>query len=92
MTLVTYLPRLIPLRLLSDRKVNNKFQSFLSYIPYTFLSILIIQGIITAEAGMKLATILGIGTAALVSYIRGNLILSILAGILVSFLIINTPL
>lgn len=91
MTLVTYLPRLIPLRLLSNKKMNNKFQAFLSYIPYTSLSILIVRGIITADPAMKLAAIIGIGASALVSYIKGNLILSILAGILVSFIVINTP-
>lgn len=91
MTMVTYLPRLIPLRLLSNKKMNNKLKDFLSYIPYTSLSILIIRGILTADTGQKLASILGIGTAALISYTKGNLILSILSGILVSFLIINTP-
>lgn len=91
MTLVTYLPRLIPLRLLSNKNMNNKFKDFLSYIPYTSLSILIVRGIITADTGMKLATTLGIGIAALVSYVKGNLILSIMAGILLAFLVINTP-
>lgn len=76
MTLVTYLPRLMPLMLLSNRKVNKYIKQFLLYIPYTSLSILIIRGIITA--------------AAIISYIKGNLVLSVLAGILLSFLTINT--
>lgn len=76
MTLVTYLPRLMPLMLLSNRKVNKHIKQFLLYIPYTSLSILIIRGIITA--------------AAIISYIKGNLVLSVLAGILLSFLTINT--
>lgn len=76
MTLVTYLPRLMPLMLLSNRKVNKHIKQFLLYIPYTSLSILIIRGIITS--------------AAIISYIKGNLVLSVLAGILLSFLTINT--
>ncbi|WP_132983035.1 AzlD domain-containing protein [Tissierella praeacuta] len=76
MTLVTYLPRLMPLMLLSNRKVNKYIKQFLLYIPYTSLSILIIRGIITS--------------AAIISYIKGNLVLSVLAGILLSFLTINT--
>lgn len=89
MTLVTYLPRLIPLVLLSNRNVNKNVKQFLLYIPYTSLGILITRGIITAGTGMKLATVIGVGIAATISYIRGNLVLSILAAILLSFLTIN---
>ncbi|WP_313755742.1 AzlD domain-containing protein [Tissierella sp.] len=90
MTLVTYLPRLMPLMLLSNRKINKNIKQFLLYIPYTSLSILIIRGIITAADGVKVATVAGIGIAAIISYIKGNLVLSVLAGILLSFLTINT--
>lgn len=90
MTLVTYLPRLVPLVLLKDRDINRKVKQFLLYIPYTSLSILIIRGILTASDGMKMATITGIGIAAIISYIKGNLVLSVIGGILLSFLIINT--
>lgn len=90
MTMVTYLPRLIPLVLLNNKKINEKVKQFLLYIPYTSLSILIIRGVITATEGMKIATIMGIGIAAIISYIKGNLVLSVLAGILLSFLTINT--
>lgn len=89
MALVTYLPRVIPLMALSNKKANRKLREFLYYIPYTSLSILIIRGIITAESGMKIPTLAGILTAGILSYKKGNLILSILMGILVSFLIIN---
>ena len=89
MALVTYLPRLIPLIVLSDRKMNRNLKEFLCYIPYTSLSILIVRGIITADNNMKLATMAGIGIAGALSYKKGNLILSVLAGILLSFLIIN---
>lgn len=90
MTMVTYLPRLIPLVLLNNKEINEKVKQFLLYIPYTSLSILIIRGAITATEGMKIATIMGIGIAAIISYIKGNLVLSVLAGILLSFLTINT--
>lgn len=89
MTLVTYLPRLIPLVILSNKNINEKVKQFLLYIPYTSLSILIIRGIITATDGMKIATVAGVGIAAIISYIKGNLVLSVLAGILLSFLVIN---
>lgn len=90
MTVVTYLPRLIPFIALNDGKINKSVKKFLSYIPYTSLSILIIRGIMTAGNGMKIATIAGIGIAGVLSYIKGNLVLSVLVGILLSFVIINT--
>ncbi|MSU01961.1 AzlD domain-containing protein [Tissierella pigra] len=90
MTLVTYLPRLIPLALLNNRNINKSLKEFLLYIPYTSLSILIIRGILTAADGMKIVTVIGVGIAAIISYIKGNLVLSVLAGIILSFLAINT--
>lgn len=89
MGLVTYLPRLIPFIALKDSKINKNIREFLSYIPYTSLSILIIRGIMTAGEGMKIATIAGIGMAGVLSYRKGNLVLSVLAGIFLSFVIIN---
>ena len=89
MALVTYLPRVIPLIALSNRSVNRNVKEFLYYIPYTSLSILIIRGVMTADEGLLIATIAGIGIAGILSYKKGNLVLSVLAGILLSFLIIN---
>lgn len=89
MALVTYLPRLIPLITLNNRKVSKKIKEFLYYIPYTSLSILIIRGIMTADTGVKIATTAGIGVAGIISYKKGNLVLSVMAGILLSFVIIN---
>ena len=90
MGFVTYLPRLIPFIALNDSKINKNVKEFLSYIPYTSLSVLIIRGIMTAGSGMKIATIASIGIAGVLSYIKGNLVLSVLVGILLSFVIINT--
>jgi len=89
MAIVTYIPRLLPLLALKDRKINKNLEDFLGLIPYTSLSILIVRGIMTADSQMKVATLVGIAAAALVSYIKGNLVLSVLTGILFSFIIIN---
>jgi len=89
MTLVTYIPRLVPLTFLTKKTIGPKTKQFLLYIPYTSLSILIVRGIITAPQDMKLATAVGIGTAGLISYINGNMVLSVFAGIIGSYLIIN---
>lgn len=89
MALVTYLPRVIPLIALSNKSINRNVREFLYYIPYTSLSILIIRGVMTAGEGLMIATIAGIGIAGVLSYRKGNLVLSVLAGILLAFLIIN---
>ena len=89
MALVTYLPRVIPLIALSNKSINRNVREFLYYIPYTSLSILIIRGVMTAGEGLMIATIAGIGIAGVLSYRKGNLVLSVLSGILLAFLIIN---
>lgn len=89
MALVTYIPRFMPLMILRKSNINERFRLFLTFIPYTSLSILLIRGVLTAEASMRLPTILGILVASLIAYKHKNLILSVLAGILTAFVSIN---
>ena len=89
MALVTYLPRVIPLLALKDRNMNGKMKKFLQYIPYTSLSVLIIRGILTSSQEMMIPTIVGISLAALAAYLKGNLLLSVFAGILVSYILLQ---
>ena len=89
MTLVTYLPRYIPLVLLKDRKIHPKVEQFLIYIPITSLSILIIRGIIGSDPEVLIPTLAGIGVAGMVSWIKSNLVLSVLSGIIASFIVLN---
>lgn len=89
MGLVTFIPRVFPLLVLTDKTPNKKFKEFLTFIPYTSLSILIVKGIITAGDGMRIPTIVGISVSALIAYIQGSLVLSIFGGIVSSFIAIN---
>ena len=89
MTLVTYLPRFIPLLVLKDKKFNAKVEQFLIYIPFTSLSILIVRGVIGAEPEVLLPTLIGLGVAALVSWVKSNLVLSVMSGILASLIVLN---
>lgn len=89
MMLVTYLPRLIPFVLLSTKELSPRMKKFLLYIPYTSLTILIVRGIVTADQGMVLPSFVGIGLAALLAYLKGNLILSVFVGIVGAFLTIQ---
>ncbi|NLY66155.1 MAG: AzlD domain-containing protein [Tissierellia bacterium] len=87
MALATYLPRVLPLMTLSNKNLSNKTRVFLQFIPYTSLSILIVRGILTSD--IKLPALAGILTAGLLSYWKGNAILSVFGGILVSYLILS---
>lgn len=89
MTLVTFLPRLLPLITLTERPLHPMVKKFLLYIPYTALSSLIASGIMQASESMRIATIAGIGAAAVCSLLKGGLIVSVLVSIATSFLILN---
>ena len=89
MALVTYIPRFLPLVILSEDMVKPKMRQFLQYIPYTSLSILLIRGIITSSPDMRIPTIVGIAMSAFMAYFKGNLVLSVLSGIFAAFIIIN---
>lgn len=89
MTIVTYLPRFIPLVIISKRRLNERFRLFLVYIPFTSLSILMVRGILTASSEMKIPTIVGVVAASMVAYVQKNVIFSVLAGISAAFITIN---
>lgn len=89
MTVVTFIPRFIPLIFLKDREINPKVRKFLVYIPFTSLSILITKGIIESSADMLLPTIIGIGVSGIVSYFKGNLVVSVFLGIVAAFITLN---
>lgn len=89
MTLVTYIPRFLPLMILSEDMVKPKVRQFLQYIPYTSLSILLIRGILTSPAEMRIPTIIGIVMSAFMAYIKGNLVISVLSGIFATFITIH---
>lgn len=89
MGFVTYIPRVAPLLALTDREISYKFKEFLTFIPYTSLTILIVKGILSASQEMRMPTIVGIGVSALISYFQGSLVLSVLGGIVSSFIAIN---
>lgn len=90
MTLVTYIPRLLPLVAMSDKALNNRIERFLKYIPYTALGALIIPGVVQATPEMPAAALIGIGATALISWMRGGLILPVVASIAATFLALSS--
>ena len=49
MAIVTYLPRMLPLTILSKREIPEILKTFLAYIPAAILSALFFSSIIIAE-------------------------------------------
>lgn len=89
MMAVTYLPRLIPLLMMTDRPLPPLLKRFLLYIPYTALSVLIVRGVMQSSSDIRLATLAGIGVAAVCSWFKGGLVLSVLISIIAVFIILQ---
>ena len=88
MMAVTYIPRLIHVINLEDRPLPPFLRRFLQFIPYTALGALIIPGVVDATPGKPLAALAGLGTAAFCAWLKGGVILSILASILVTLIML----
>ncbi|AFL99258.1 MULTISPECIES: AzlD domain-containing protein [Desulfitobacterium] len=89
MMVVTYLPRLLPLLIMTGRPLPPVLKRFLRYIPYTALSALIIRGIMQSGPDMRLATVVGILAAGICSWLRGSLVLSVLISIIAAFIVLQ---
>ena len=93
MMVVTYIPRLIPFLALGGKKENpgnSRVKRFLSYIPYAALGALIFPGgLFAVEVSSVIfppvISLLGLLSAAAVSFFIPNVGLSVLAAILVVF-------
>lgn len=84
MSLVTYIPRVLPMLLLKDKELPKFLKSFLSYIPYAVLGALIFPGILDST-GSLITSISGGIAALIVSLFKVNVIFIVLAGILTSY-------
>lgn len=73
MAVVTYLIRLLPLTLIRKQIKNKYIKSFLYYVPYVTLAVMIFPAILDATASIWSALI-GFIVAILLSYIGGSLI------------------
>lgn len=88
MMLVTYIPRLVPFLMVSERQLPQKLQQFLEYIPYTALGALVIPGVFNSIPGAPVVSIAGIGFAFFYTWYKGGLIIPVLGSILIVFLIL----
>ena len=88
MTLVTYIPRLIPFILISGKPLPLKVKYFLEYVPYTALGALIIPGAMGAVPEKPVASAVGLAFAAVYSYFRGGIIVTVAGAIAVVYLVL----
>ncbi len=76
MTLVTYIPRLLPFVIIKKSKIPEKLSEFLSFIPYAALGALILPGGINSIEGYPVLSASGLCLAAILSWFRLNIIFS----------------
>lgn len=82
MALVTYLIRALPILLLR-RQIRSRFiNSFLYYVPYVTLSVMIFPDVLSST-GMLWSALAGFGTMLALSLMKKNMFLVALASCLV---------
>lgn len=72
MAAVTYLIRVLPLTLIRKKIENQFIKSFLHYVPYVTLAVMIFPAILDAT-GSTWSALIGFIVALLLSYFGGNL-------------------
>lgn len=87
MSLVTYIPRMLPAIFIERLKPGGKVEKFLKLIPYTAMSALIFPGILTVDTAMPWVGIVGGAVAAICAARKCPMIVSVLAAILSNILI-----
>lgn len=88
MMIVTYLPRLAPFLLMGNKKIPNKIEEFLSYIPYAALGALIVPGFANAIPGHFMASLLGLIVALILAYYKEGVVYPVLGAIITSMIFI----
>lgn len=90
MMLVTYIPRLIPFMMVSNKELPIKLRRFLQFIPYTALGALIIPGVFSATPELPQAALLGVGFAFVYGWYKGGIIIPVIGSVIVTFLMLLT--
>ncbi|WP_017753881.1 AzlD domain-containing protein [Calidifontibacillus oryziterrae] len=72
MAVVTYLIRVLPLTLIRKEIKNTFIKSFLFYVPYVTLAVMIFPAILDATAS-QLSALLGFLVAIVLAYMGGSL-------------------
>ena len=86
MALVTYLVRAVPLLALRRRITHPFVRSFLHYVPYVTLSVMIFPDVLSST-GTPLSALAGFVCMGLLAWTRRNMFVVALGGCVVVFLV-----
>ena len=89
MAVVTYIPRFLPMQILSGEKIPDKIKSFLYFIPYAALGALIIPGGIDAINGKPVLSVTALCFTAIVSWYAENIIITLFSSIIFVYLVLK---
>ena len=88
MTLVTYIPRALPVLLLGRLRLGSRVEKFLRLIPYTAMSALVFPGVFGVDPARPWVGLAGAAVAALLAWRRRPAVLCVLAGVAAVFLLL----
>lgn len=92
MSIVTYLPRVLPIIVLSKTKIPEWFMRWLKYIPIAVLSALLVPEIMISENAVNLSlenkNLLAAIPCFLIAYKTKNLFITVITGI-IAMLVMN---
>lgn len=81
MALVTYIPRALPAFLMKRLHFGQRFQKFMTLLPYTAMSSLIFPGVFSVDAEHPLFGLAGAAAAVLLALKKCPLIVCVLAAV-----------
>ena len=87
MSIVTFIPRLIPAVLVDKMHFGPKTEKFLKLIPYTAMAALIFPGIITVDSANPIIGITGGLVAAVLAWRKCPVMVCVLAAIAADFVL-----
>ena len=88
MAAVTYLPRLLPFLILSNKRIHKRLDAFLKCIPAAAIGALIIPGVLSATPDMPMAAIGGMIFTLFFGLWKGGIIIPVLGSVTVAYCIL----
>ena len=85
---VTYLPRLIPLLFIGNKKIPQRMDAFLKCIPLAALGALIVPGAFQATPDLPAAAVAGMGFTMAYGLFRGGIIVPVLGSVAVTYCVL----
>ncbi|GAA0180190.1 AzlD domain-containing protein [Clostridium sediminicola] len=85
MMLVTYIPRILPFYIIERLNLSDRVKRSLTYIPYAALGAMVMPGGFTAVDGHPYISVLALGVAVLLSFIKENLFIAVTGSVLFTY-------